>query len=126
MRNPPAHVNVHNRMNNSDNKKDEEDRLSLRLKSMRDCQTPEELSFNIWTLELEQAMGDRSAYRKPFVNWVECYKSGEVPQWRYKTPMEVAEAIWYKSKSREDAWIVAVRQELVDWIERYKKGGIQP
>ncbi len=102
-------------------KQEEKDRLDARISAMMACKTPEELAYNIWTPELEKAMGDRSAYRKPFINWVECYKSGEKPQWRYKTPMELAEGIWVRF-AKDDEWINSVRNALVDWIEQYAIG----
>lgn len=40
-------------------------RLKKRLKSIDDCKTVKELSWNIWDERLEEAMGDRSDYR----NW---------------------------------------------------------
>lgn len=100
-------------------KPEEKERLLVRIAAMQACKTPEELAFNIWTVELEKAMGDRSAYRKPFIDWVECYATGQTPQWRYKTPVELAEAIWVTG--REDEWIKTVRQALVDWCENFRR-----
>jgi hypothetical protein len=88
------------------------------------CKTPTELSFVIWTKELEQAMGDRSSYRLPFVEWIECYKN-KLPYlgWKYATPKDLAEDIYKIEFDRfyKDKYYQRLRDSLIKWIDNYVK-----
>lgn len=100
-----------------------EERRRVRLHSMDICLTAKDLAYNIWTEELEEAVGDRSSYRKPFIEWVESYCKGEKPkQWKYSSPSELAEAIWkpYLDMENDDLFL-QLRNHLVMWIESNKK-----
>jgi hypothetical protein len=83
------------------------ERREKRIQSLKECQTPTDLAYNIWTKELEEAMGDRSHYRIPFINWIESYKMGINPQWEsYKNPHDLAEGIWKPFLDRPDVWFI--------------------
>ena len=106
-----------------EHKREMSKRRDKRIKTLRDCKTPEELALNIWSIGLEKAMGSsKEVYRKPFVDWIECYKTEEIPTWKYKTPMDLAEGIWqpYLDSESDNGLFVALRKELVKWIEKYK------
>jgi hypothetical protein len=106
-------------------KEEIKERLVERLKTMKESTTPTELAYTIWTKQLEDAMGSsRDGYRKPFINWIESYKSGTKPkEWgKYKTPKELAEAVWepYLDNNDEDKlWFDSLRSGLVEWINDY-------
>ena len=69
-----------------------------------------------------EAVGDRSSYRIPFIEWVECYKNGAAPQWRYQTPKDLVEALWPQYLDEpNDQWFPVLRAELITWIENYAK-----
>ena len=98
------------------------ERREKRLQSLKDCQTPTDVAYNIWTKESEEYMGDRSCYRKPFIDWIESYKLKRTPQWKsYKTPRDLAEGIWKLFLDRQDDYglFLDLRNTLVEWIERY-------
>ena len=98
------------------------ERRAIRIQSLKDCQTPMELAYNIWTKESEACIGDRSHYRTPFINWVESYKTKTTPQWTsYKTPRDLANGIWKPFLDRPDDYglFSDLRNALVDWIEQY-------
>ena len=98
------------------------DRREKRLQSLKDCQTPTDVAYNIWTKELEKYMGDRSHYRVPFVDWIESYKLKRTPQWNsYKTPSDLADGIWKPFLDRPDDYglFSDLRNTLVEWIEQY-------
>lgn len=98
------------------------ERREKRLQTLKECKTPTDLAFNIWTKESEEYMGDRSCYRNPFINWIESYKNKVTPQWKsYKTPKDLAEGIWKPFLDRPDDFglFSDLRNSLVDWIERY-------
>lgn len=101
------------------------ERREKRIQSLKNCQTPIELSFNIWTKQSEEIIGDRSIYRNPFVEWIESYKAKTNPEmWTsYKTPTELAEGIWKPYLDRADDYDLFsdLRNALVEWIERYGK-----
>lgn len=99
------------------------ERREKRIQSLKDCQTPTDLAFNIWTKQMEEYMGDRSIYRNPFIEWIESYKSKYTPKnWTsYKTPRDLAEGIWkpYLDRSDDYGLFADLRNALVDWIEQY-------
>ena len=99
------------------------ERREKRIQSLKDCQTPTDLAFNIWTKQMEEYMGDRSIYRNPFIEWIESYKSKSAPKnWTsYKTPRDLAEGIWkpYLDRSDDYGLFADLRNALVDWIEQY-------
>lgn len=102
--------------------KERKERREKRIQSLKECQTPTDLAYNIWTKELEEAMGDRSHYRIPFINWIESYKMGITPQWEsYKNPRDLIEGIWKPILDRTDDFglFSDLRNALVDWIEQY-------
>lgn len=55
--------------------KEKQQRLDNRANELKICQTPEELSYAVWTKQLEVATSDKSCYRNPFVEWIKCYKT---------------------------------------------------
>jgi hypothetical protein len=96
-------------------------REELRYNKIRSCNSPEELSWVIWTKDLEEAMqSSRDCYRKPFVQWINEYTVG-LPHagWKYNNPHELAEGIWHVFIN-EDGHFKRLRNTLVDWIENYK------
>lgn len=100
------------------------ERREKRIQSLKDCQTPTDLAFNIWTKQMEEAMGSsRDHYRKPFIEWIESYKSKSTPKnWTsYKTPRDLAEGIWKPFLDRSDDYglFSDLRNALVDWIDQY-------
>jgi len=101
------------------------ERLAERLKRMKDATTPTELAYTIWTKQLEEAMGSsRDSYRNAFIGWIWAYKDKTIPkEWtKYKTPEELAEAVWDSSfdRSEEDKlWFGSLRSGLVEWINAY-------
>ncbi len=100
-------------------------RLEARLQIMKDAKTPTELAFTIWTKELEEAMrSSRDSYRNAFVGWIEAYRDKKKPkEWtKYKTPTELAEAIWevrYDRNEEDKLWFGSLRSYLVEWINDY-------
>jgi hypothetical protein len=71
-------------------------REEKKYEEIRNCKSPEELSFAVWTKDMDEAMqSSRDCYRKPFVQWVVEHASG-IPHtgWRYKTTREFVEGIW--------------------------------
>jgi hypothetical protein len=98
------------------------ERRRQRYMQLKNCLTPEELSWKIWTKELEDAMqSNRDCYRKPFVLWIEEYASN-LPYsiWKYGTPMELANDIWVSFGNEKDRHFDTLRTILVNWIENYK------
>jgi streptogramin lyase len=101
------------------------ERLNKRIADLKSCKTPEELSYNIWTTNLESAMGSsRKGYRDAFVEWVKAYKLKSKPQaWQsYKTPKDLAEGIWNSGLDRDASdklWFGELRANLIEWIEDY-------
>ena len=101
------------------------ERLAERLKRMKDATTPTELAYTIWTKQLEEAMGSsRDGYRKPFIAWIEAYKSNTTPKEfsKYKTPKDLAEGVWqpFLDRNEEDKlWFGSLRSGLVEWINAY-------
>ena len=93
-----------------------------RILDLYKCVTPEQVAAFIWTDELEQLMGDRSMYKNPFAEWIRSYTQGSVSKElpAYKTPAEVALAVWPMELSDPDGLFDELRQELVVWIELYK------
>jgi len=93
-----------------------------RIRSLNICNTPEELSFNIWTKELEEAIGSRKEYRNGFVNWIESRKNGTSPQWKYVNIKEFVEAIWppYLDEDKDD-YFPLLRNALEQWVNEYIK-----
>lgn len=105
------------------------ERLEKRLKRLTSCTTPEEMAFDIWSKNLEEAMqSSRKEYRDGFINWVECYKSDtKKPMWKYKTPEELANAIWQPYLDEpKDTWFPALREALVLWINAYHLSKFYP
>ena len=103
---------------------EQKQRLKLRLAEIRNCKTPEELAFAIWSKKFEEATGsNKDAYRKPFINWIEHFV-GETENnliWTsYKTPRDLAEGIWQPFLDEpNDEWFPSLRDELVAWIFNY-------
>jgi hypothetical protein len=98
-------------------------REEKRYEEIRNCISPEELSFAVWTKDIEEVMhSSRDCYRKPFVQWINEYASG-IPHtaWKYSTPRELAEAIWKPYLDSGDKYFENLRQTLTMWIEQYKK-----
>jgi hypothetical protein len=94
-------------------------REEKRYEELRNCTTPEELSFAVWTMDLENAMqSSRDCYRKPFVQWIEEYAQNKPHEgWKYNTPRELAEDIW---KVFDEEYFKNLQQILITWIEQYK------
>lgn len=93
-----------------------------RLQSIKDCQTPTDLAYNIWTKESDISIGDRSHFRNPFINWVESYKTKSTPQWTsYKTPRDLVNGIWkpYLDRPDDNGLFSDLRNAVIEWIERY-------
>ena len=99
------------------------ERREQRIQTLINCQTPTDLAFNIWTKQMEEAIGSsRDHYRNPFINWIESYKSKTIPQWTsYKTPRDLANGIWKPFLDSPDDYglFSDLRNALVDWIENY-------
>lgn len=106
-------------------KPEELERLENRLEEIKSCKTPEELSFVIWTKELENAIGSRRHYREPFIDWIKCYKFDKTPQWKdYKYPKDLVEGIWKPFLDEPgDIWFKSLRETVIEWIEDYKQKG---
>lgn len=101
------------------------ERREKRIQTLRDCKTPTEVAFNIWTKQMDGYMSNRDIYRKPFVEWIEAYKEGIYPRNRtdYKTPSDLAEGIWKKKYlDRDDDYglFSDLRKALAEWICKYK------
>lgn len=102
------------------------ERLLRRLDEFHKAQTPEDMSYVIWTQKLKDAIGSRASYRNSFINWVKSYKEGIPPtEWgSYKTPTDLAEGIWqlYLDNNSDDKfWFDMLRATLIEWIENYAK-----
>lgn len=97
------------------------ERLEKRVQELKSCQNAEEMAFAIWTRNFESATGSsKKSYRDGFINWIESYKSGETPKWKYKNPEELANAIWEPFLDEpEDEWFPALRTTLKEWIRSY-------
>lgn len=93
-----------------------------RYSEIRNTSTPEELSWQIWTKGLEDAMqSSRDCYRIPFVKWINEYVNAQPHTgWNYKTPRALAEDIWRSFRSEDDPHFENLRCILVEWIENYK------
>ncbi|MDR1504456.1 MAG: hypothetical protein LBT43_18570 [Prevotella sp.] len=101
----------------------EKARTERRYWEISSCNSPEGLSWVIWTKELEEAMqSSRDCYRKPFVQWIDEYVA-DAPHvgWKYNTPRKIAEAIWVVFRNEDDDHFEKLRSTLVDWIENYKE-----
>ena len=97
-------------------------RLENRIDEILKSKTPVELSFVIWTKTLENATHSLECYREPFVNWIECHKNKTKSQWSYKTPAELANAIWkpkLELDKEDNIWFSTLRENLVAWINSY-------
>jgi hypothetical protein len=99
-------------------------RLDKRLEEMSNCKTTTELAYTIWSKSFEEATGgSKQDYRNCFKEWIEAYREKRPPNlWnRYKTPIEVADAIWQPFLDRESdkLWFTSLRKGLIDWIEKY-------
>lgn len=100
------------------------ERLNKRLKDISECETPTDVSYMIWTIGLEEAIGSRKAYRDCFVNWVESYSEGNPPKYwsSYKKPEEVSNAIWdpmFDNTDEDRIWFSSLRETLTSWIYKY-------
>lgn len=101
------------------------ERLAKRLQVMKEATNPNELSFTIWTKQLEEAMGSsRQAYRDCFIEWIIAYKEKRKPNlWnKYQTPEDVAEAVWPKNLEMDESdnlWFGSLRAGLIEWINNY-------
>lgn len=99
-------------------------RREKRLQSLKDCQTPTDVAYNIWTKELDEYVNAEFGYqkRKLIVDWIESYKLKRTPQWSsYKTPSDLAYGIWKPCLDQLDDYglFSDLRNTLVDWIEQY-------
>lgn len=99
--------------------------VEKRVNELKECKTPKDLAYNIWTLKQEEYMGDRSIYRNPFIEWIDSYRLSKSPtMWTgYTTPQELSEGIWKPFLDREDdnGLFIELRLALVNWIVSYKK-----
>lgn len=102
---------------------EQKQRLLKRVNEIRSAKNPNELSYTIWSKSLEEATSSKKTYRDSFVNWIESKKDGIEPQWKhYKTPSDLAEALWDKNLDFDDddrIWFSALRKELINWINQY-------
>lgn len=100
------------------------DRLNVRLLELKNCQTPEEVAYTIWTKHFEQCTGSKKEYRDGFINWVEAYKNDTTPQWTsYKTVDDLVRSIWepFLDITETDTfWFGSLRNGLIEWINLYK------
>ena len=98
-----------------------EQRLQNRIEQIKTCKTPEELSFAIWPKDMDEKIGSRQSYRDGLTNWIHSFKNNTKPNWKYKSPREVAEAIWQPYLDEEnDIWFPSLRNTVEDWIHDYK------
>lgn len=100
------------------------DRLNKRLQVLKDCNSPEEVSYTIWTKHFEECTGSKKEYRDGFINWVESYKNNTTPQWTsYDTVEDLVLSIWepYLDNTETDTlWFGSLRKGLIEWINHYK------
>lgn len=100
------------------------DRREKKLQSLKDCQTPTDVAYNIWTKELDEYVNAEFGYRKRklFVDWIESYKLKRTPQLSFlKTPSDLADDIWKPFLDHPDDYglFSDLRNTLVEWIEQY-------
>jgi hypothetical protein len=98
------------------------ERLANRVFEIKSANTPEDLSFVIWSKGTEEATGSsKQSYRDGFVDWIKSYANGTGAKWQYKNPTELAESIWQPFLDEpNDIWFPAIRAALVNWIEDFK------
>ncbi|MDR1338536.1 MAG: hypothetical protein LBK58_00500 [Prevotellaceae bacterium] len=93
-----------------------------RIAQIRNCASIYELSFVIWTKEMEEAMrSSREIYRAPFRLWVEEYMH-DLPhtQWQYETPYDLANDIWKYHTIENRGYYEEIKDTLIEWIENNK------
>lgn len=105
---------------------EQKNRLEERLNKFRSAETPEEISFLIWSEQLEEATGSsKQSYRDGLVEWIKAYKEERLPKLysKYKTPLDLAEGVWppYLDDGDNDVWFISLRKVLVNWINNYKQ-----
>lgn len=100
--------------------------LQKRISEILDAKTIEDLSYVIWTVEFEHAIGSRKSYRESFCNWVSSFVLGKSPtEWSsYKTPEEVVHAIWNPGldlSSGDQIYMNGIRNALLTKIFLFKE-----
>lgn len=100
----------------------ENEELSLILRKMAACKTPQEIGAFIWSPQLEAELGDRSMYRNPFADWITAYAEGRKPEeFRIcKNPVELATYVYPSKPGEETVLLQSQRLHLALWIENYK------
>jgi hypothetical protein len=92
------------------------------IAKIRSCTSIYDLSFAIWTKELETAtQSSLETSRVPFQLWVEEYIH-DLPhaQWQYETPFDLADAIWKCHLEKNRLYYEQMKDSLVEWIENNK------
>lgn len=70
---------------------------------------------------MDEKIGSRQSYRDGLTNWINSYKNNTKPNWRYKSPLELVEAIWQPYLDEEkDIWFPTIRNTVEDWIQDFK------
>jgi hypothetical protein len=94
-----------------------------RIVEIRNCTSIDEMSFVIWTKELEEAMqSSRECYRAPFRLWIYEYVH-DLPhtQWQYKTPLDLANDIWKYYLKEDEPYYKQIKDTFVKWVENNKQ-----
>lgn len=102
-------------------------RLNIRLQELKECKSPYDVSYFIWSKHFEECTGNKDEDRSGFIDWVESHKNNTKPD--HWTPYnnveditELSEFIWptYLDLTETDTlYFGSLRKGLIEWINQY-------